>query len=95
MFPFKSTSVQDLVEYYGIYNCLKFAHGHTVSNKYTHLADFETCVFRVYPRNHLSYKKVIYIYLNPCQLSDEEMIFEIRSQNQLVFSKTLFCQEKS
>ena len=38
----------------------------TVSNKNTHLADFETCVFRGYLRNHLSYKKVFYIYLHPC-----------------------------
>ena len=38
----------------------------TVSNKKTHLAVFETCLFRVYLRNHLSYKKVIYIYLHPC-----------------------------
>ena len=38
----------------------------TVSNKKTHLADFETCVFRVYLRKPLSYKKVIYIYLHPC-----------------------------
>ena len=32
-------------------------------NKKTHLADFVTCVFRVYLRNHLSYEKVIYIYI--------------------------------
>ena len=36
-----------------------------MSNKKTHLADFETCVFRVYLRNGLSYKKVNYIYLHP------------------------------
>ena len=30
----------------------------TVNNKKTHLADFETCAFRVYLRNHLSYKKL-------------------------------------
>ena len=35
-----------------------------MSNKKTHLADFEICAFRVYLRNHLSYKKVIYIYLS-------------------------------
>ena len=29
---------------------------HTVSNKKTHLADFETCAFCVNLRNHLSYK---------------------------------------
>ena len=41
-------------------------HESTVSNKNTHLADFETCVFRGYLRNHLSCKKVFYIYLHPC-----------------------------
>ena len=40
-----------------------------MSNKNTHLADFETSVFRGYLRNHLSYKKVIYIYLHPCRKS--------------------------
>ena len=29
-----------------------------VSNKKTHLADFETCTFRVYLWNHLSYKRL-------------------------------------
>ena len=38
----------------------------TEGNKNTHLADFETCVFREYLWNHLSYKNVIYIYLDPC-----------------------------
>ena len=28
----------------------------TGSNKKTHLADFETCVFRIYLRNHLSFQ---------------------------------------
>ena len=28
------------------------------------------------------------------ELSDEKIIFEIRSQNQLLFSETLFCQKK-
>ena len=33
------------------------------SNKKTHLADFTICVFRVYLRNHLSYKKKsIYLF---------------------------------
>ena len=41
-------------------------YGSTVSNKNTHLADFETCVFRGYLRNHLSYEKNVYIYLHPC-----------------------------
>ena len=39
-----------------------FTSSDTESNKNTHLADFETCVFREYLRNHLSYKKVFYIY---------------------------------
>ena len=38
----------------------------TVSNKNTHLADFETCLFRGYLRNHLSCRKVFNIYLHPC-----------------------------
>ena len=38
----------------------------TVSNQNTHLPVFEICVFRVYLRNHLSYKKVFYIYLHLC-----------------------------
>ena len=38
----------------------------TESNKNTYLADFETCVFCGYLRNHLGYKKVIYIHLHPC-----------------------------
>ena len=38
---------------------------YTVSNKNTHLADFETFVFPGYLRNHLSYKKVFNIYLHP------------------------------
>ena len=42
-----------------------FYYNHTVSNKNAHLTDFETCVFHGYLRNHLSYKKVIYIYLHP------------------------------
>ena len=65
---------------------LRFYCKPTVSNKNTHLADFEACVFRGYLRNHLSYKKVFNIYLQP---------FQIRSQNQLIFTKTLFCQQKS
>ena len=38
----------------------------TVSYKNTHLAVIETCVFRVYLRNHLTYKKLIFIYSYPC-----------------------------
>ena len=42
--------------------------------KKTHLADFETCVFCVYLRNHLGYKKVIYnLFASLCEeLSDEK-----------------------
>ena len=42
---------------------------YTVSNKKTHLVDWETCVFRVNLRNQFSYKKVIYIYLHPRLMS--------------------------
>ena len=45
--------------------------------------------FRIYLQNHLSYKKVIYIYLHPCVKT-----FLIRSQNLLIFAKMLFCQKK-
>ena len=38
----------------------------TVDNKNIHPADFLTCVLREYLRNHLSSKKVFYIYLHPC-----------------------------
>ena len=51
---------------------------YTVSNKNTHLADFETCVFRGYIRNQLSYKKVFNIYLHRC-LKSFQMKNEIRS----------------
>ena len=37
----------------------------TVSNKNMNLAVYYAIVYRVYLRNHLSYKKVIYIYLHP------------------------------
>ena len=69
----------------------------TVSNKNTYLPVFEICVFRVYLLNNLSLKKVIYIYLYPCLKSFQmkKIFFEIRSQSQLIFWKTLFCQKKS
>ena len=35
----------------------------TMSNKKIHLADFETYVFRVYLWNHVSYRKVINVYV--------------------------------
>ena len=52
----------------------------TVSNKNTHLADFETFVFRGYLWNHLSYKKCFFhLFLSLSEdLSDEKIIFEIR-----------------
>ena len=57
----------------------------TVSNKKTHLAVFETCVFSRY----------IYLFASLSEgLSDEKIIFWIRWQNQLIFSKTLFFQKK-
>ena len=54
-----------------------------MSNQKTHLADFETSVFRVYLQNHLSYKKSyldLFTSLSE-ELSDEEIIFQIRFQN--------------
>ena len=44
-------------------SCGKAKCWQTVSNKNTHLADFETCVFRGYLRNQLIYKKAFNIYL--------------------------------
>ena len=38
----------------------------TISNKKYILPVFEISVFRVHLRNHLSCKKVIFIYLHPC-----------------------------
>ena len=68
---------------------LLFPLWHTVSNEKTHLDVFKICPFRVYLRNLLSYKKVIYIYVHSCLKS-----FQIWSKNQLIFAKTLFCQKK-
>ena len=69
---------------------------HTEGNKKTHLTILETCIFRVYLRNHLSYKKVVKIYLHSRlkSLQMKKRIFQIWSQNHLIFSKTLFCQKK-
>ena len=49
----------------------------TVSNKKTHLADFEICVFRVYLRNHLSCKKSYFHLFTSLseELSDEKNNF--------------------
>ena len=88
--------------YNNTYTIIMFLHNnvqfldYTVSDKNTHLADFETCVFRGYLRNHLSYKKsCVQLFASfTKELSDEIRIFQIRSQNQLIFSKTMFCQKK-
>ena len=63
-----------------------------MSNKKKHLADFETCGLhvRISPEP-FELKKVICIYLHPQELSDEKRSFQIWSQNQLIFAKTLFC----
>ena len=55
----------------------------TVSNKNTHLADFGTCVFRGYLRNHLSYKQVIYIYLHP-RLNSFQIKYEFFKSGQKI-----------
>ena len=72
------------------------AMSHTKGNKKKHLTILETCIFRVYLRNHLSYKKVVKIYLHSRlkSLQMKKRIFQIWSQNHLIFSKTLFCQKK-
>ena len=59
-----------------------------MSNKKTHLAVFQTCVFRVYLRNHLSYKKVISIYLHP-RLKRFQKVPEIYVKTQA--AKTARC----
>ena len=68
------------------YNCRSYA----LSNKKNHLAVFETCVFRGYLRNHLSYNKIL-TYLRLCW----KIIFQIRSQNPRIFAKTLIFQKKN
>ena len=57
----------------------------SVTKKKTHLAVFETCIFRVYLRNYLSYKKVIYI------LVWRAFRWKNNFSSQLKFAKTLFC----
>ena len=54
---------------------------YTVSNK--NLADFETYVFRGYLRNHLSYKKVFYIYLHSCLKSFQMKKLFFKSGNKI------------
>ena len=87
----------DVMWYWYISVCPSWKSEYTVSTKKTHLANFETCVFRVYLWKHLSYKKNIYIYLHSCLRSFQikKRIFQTRSQNQLIFAKTLFFQKKS
>ena len=67
-----------------------------MSNKETHLADFETRVFRTYLWNHLSY-----IFFNQLASlseelsnSDEKIIFQIGLQNQLIGAKNAVLPEK-
>ena len=63
----------------------------TMSNKKTHLADFETCVFRVYLRNHLSY-----IYLHPCLKSFQmrKEFFKFGHKISWYFQKCCFARKK-
>ena len=61
----------------------------TVSNKNAHLPVFEICVFSPEP---LELQKVfchLFASLSK-ELSDEKNNFEVRSQNQLIFAKTVF-----
>ena len=63
---------------------LKLTHEikrYTVSNKKTHLAVFETCVFRVYLWNYVLELQKSYFHLFASlskEPSDEKIIFEIR-----------------
>ena len=52
----------------------------TVSNKKIHLTDFETCVFLVYLRNHLSYKEVIFFYSHSCLKSFQIIMFQMQKE---------------
>ena len=66
------------------------------NKKKPHLADFETCVFHVYLRNHLSYKNVFHIYVHPCLKSFQikKEFFKSGHKNQLIHAKMMFCQKK-
>ena len=69
---------------------------YTVSNKNTHLADFETFVFRGYLRNHLSYKKVFNIYLHPYLKSFKmkKQFLKSGHKNSWYSQKRCFAQKK-
>ena len=86
----ESSSRQGPHELAGGFEVCQMKGTHTVDNKKTRTPCFQTYVFPVYLRNHLSYKKIIYIYSHPCLRSFQK----IWSQNQLIFAKTLFCQKK-
>ena len=58
---------------------------HTVSNKKTHLAVFETCVFRVHLRNHKSYLHLSAIFM----ISRNEMKPQIEFIYNKIFLKKL------
>ena len=60
----------------------------TMCNKKTYLADFETWVFRVYLRNRLSYKKVIYIYSHPC-LKSFKIFSNLVTKSAVIFKNAL------
>ena len=70
----------------------------TVSNKNTHLPVFEIvnmCFSRVSPEPLELQKSYFHLFASLSEeLSVEKRIFQIRLQNQLIFSKTLFCQKK-
>ena len=64
----------------------------TVSNKKTHLVDLELVFFEYMSGTTWATKS----YLHPCMKSFhlKKYFFQIRSQNQLIFVKTMFCQKK-
>ena len=60
----------------------------------THLPVFQICVFRVYLRNHLSYKKNIYIYLHPCLKSFQMKNLKTYHKISWYFQKRCFARKK-
>ena len=68
----------------------------TVSDKNTHLPVFKLCVFRVYLRNHFTYKKVISIYLHPCLKSFHLKKEFLKSGHKIswYFQKRCFARKK-
>ena len=75
----------------GCYYCAR-RRSATVSNKNTHQAVFETCLFRLYLRLQKSFSHLFASFSE--KFSDEKRVFQIQSQNLLIFAKTLFCQKK-